>query len=453
MSRKVPDDSAKEALRGLKKKFVPQPIIFDTDYGEFIDDVFALGLIVNSGDLLDLKYVMTTSEDPEQSAKCVARHLDLAKASGIGIGQGSPYPDVSLRAGVCFDNGFTRLGMPLADTCNDGPDLPFDANGLETMAAMLQASDRDDWWYMVVGGQTTLKDLIEQYPAAAAKISTLIVMGGNWCANFQPYPDVDAPTDETNISCDPVAANIVSSSTSPFDKIYYVPVVVADEIGGEDYIKFVSAAQSGADAGAMATLEFYKAWSAAARADPSLLIHKEAMTYDPLFESTPQFDACAVMLALQLLDHKKCDDRMKLYDLEDGVHFLETTDSGLQPYPQSPRGGFSLLPEGFMIADLPEQCPALTEFTFNPATTPEAPKPVNVALVFERPQAKDILYAEMAARMAGTYPGKKDKCYNPKTKKTKAPKASKGPKASKAPKASKEPKASKAPKGRRERII
>lgn len=157
----------------------------------------------------------------------------------------------------------------------------------------------------MVGGQSSVQALlVEMYPAAADKISTLIVMGGNWCSDFQPYPDVDAPTDETNIACDPGAANFVLDSTySPFDKIYYVPVVVADEIGGEDYMKFVAAANSG-EVGAAATLEFYKARSEAERADPSLLIYLEAMTYDTETESTPQFDACAVMLALELLDDK-----------------------------------------------------------------------------------------------------------------------------------------------------
>lgn len=407
--------NANKAIRGLKGA-KGKPLIFDTDYGEFIDDVFALGLILNSEDLLDLKYVITTSEDPEQSAKCVAKHTEMA-GFDIKIGQGLSYPDVSLRAGVCYDNGFTRLGMPLAEFCNDGPALPFDTDGIASMAAMIEESDRDDWWYMLVGGQTTLKALIEDYPVAASKISTLIVMGGNWCADFEIYPGVDAPTDETNISCDPGAANFVSSTESPFDEIYYVPGVVADEIGGEDYMRFVDAAVSGDDAGALATLEFYKAWSAAARLDPSYLVYAEAWKYDPETESTPQFDACAVMLALQLLDDDKCDDRMTVYEVESGVHFLEPGDDGLQPFPAAPRAGFSLLPEGFGIAELPEICPALTEFTFDPETTPDT-RPVKVTLGFTDQEAKDSLYAEMAARMAGSFPAKKDKCFK-KGKKSK----------------------------------
>jgi hypothetical protein len=217
---------------------------------------------------------------------------------------------------------------------------------------------------------------------------------------------VGAPTDETNIGCDPAAANFVlDSEYSPFDKIYYVPVVVADEIGGDDYLKIVEAAESGSDLGAAATIEFDKKWTEAARADPDLLIHAEAMLYDPEFESTPQFDACAIMLALQLLDDDSCADRMVLYDVE-AVHFLETTDAGLAEFPTAPRAAFSLLPVGTAMDNLPEQCPALTPFEFDPAAdTSESEMPVSMTLGYTSQAAKDSVYAEMAARMAGTFVG------------------------------------------------
>lgn len=66
----------------------PKPVILDTDYGPFIDDIFALGLLVNSGDLLDLQYVLTTSEDPLLSAQCVAqvsRAVDQQERRKAGI--------------------------------------------------------------------------------------------------------------------------------------------------------------------------------------------------------------------------------------------------------------------------------------------------------------------------------------------------------------------------------
>ena len=254
--------------------------------------------------------------------------------------------------------------------------------------------------YLVVGGQTSLRDLITNYAEAAAKIDTLIVMAGNWCSDFEPYPDVLAPTDETNIGCDPAAANyVLDGSKSPIRNVYYVPVVMADEIGGDEYIKIVEAAESGADPGAAATLNFYRAWSKAGRANPDLLIHLEALTYDPETESTPQFDACAIMLTLELLDHESCEDRVALYDFED-VHFLEAGEG--VAFPDAPRPAFSLhVGEDF---DLPEQCPVLTEHTFDASMTPEEEIPVKVALGYKSTEAKTRFYADMASRMAGEIP-------------------------------------------------
>lgn len=386
---------------------IPQPVIFDTDYGPFIDDTFALGLLLNSGDLLDLKYVVATSELPDLSAKCIMQHLDLAGRSDIPVGSGTAFPDYSLRGGMCAIPGL--MGFALEEKCNEGQNMPFDPSGVECIAIMLDKSDRDDWWYIVVGGQSSLQMLVKDYPDAANKISTVIVMGGNWCTDFQPFPGVDAPTDETNIACDPGAANFVlDGNVSPFDKIYYVPVAVADVISGVDYSKIVQAANEGKDKGAAAMLDFYRAWSAAGRADPNTLIHGEAMKYDPETESAIAFDSSAVMLAIELLQGNQCDDRMALFDFE-AIHFLEVSDPGLQRFPSNPRSAFSLIPKGLDISDkdLPQQCPNLTEFDFDPIDTPESEKPVTVFLGFSSQDAKASVYAEMAERMAGIYPGSK----------------------------------------------
>lgn len=212
-----------------------------------------------------------------------------------------------------------------------------------------------------------------------------------------------APTDETNIGCDPVAANFVLDTTNVvFKNVYYTPVVVADEIGNDFYSLIVKAANSGESPSAKATLDFYKAWSAAARADPDLLVHAEAMTYDPEIESTPQFDACAIMLALDLASAETCDSNLALFDFP-AVHFYENTDEGLAPFPDAPRSAFSLW-EGEIEYDLPTDCPSLTEFTFDADETPEVETPVTIALGFKDPSAKLQFYNDMAKRMAGEVP-------------------------------------------------
>lgn len=176
--------------------------------------------------------------------------------------------------------------------------------------------------------------------------------------------------------------------------MYYVPVVMADVIGGDDYSKFVAATET--NAGAKATLDFYKFWSTAGRNDTELLIHAEAKQYDPDTESTPQFDACAIMVALELLDGENCEDRASLFEF-DSVHFLESGEG--EPFPAQPRAAFSL--HGESDLDLPEQCPALTNYTFDSSKTPEYEMPVKVALGYTSVEGKASFYKSMAARMAG----------------------------------------------------
>ena len=340
--------------------------------------------------------MLTTSENPDLSAKCVVKHLDLSD-SDIPVGVGTPFPAYARRGGICAIPNL--IGFALKSECQDVT-LPYSDTGIADVAAMLMESDRTDWWYIAVGGQSSLRTLVETYPDAMKKIDTLMIMGGNWCGGYEPYPGVLAPTDETNIACDPAAANVVlNSDVVKFKNVYFTPVEAADEIGGTDYKRFVASAEAGASSSATATLNFYKAWSTAGRADPALLIHLEALAYDPKTESTPQFDPCAIMVAIELLTlEESCDTLSALYDFE-AVHFLEPGEG--VSFPASPRSGFSLY-TGQNLGALPtDQCPMLTNFTFDPKDTPETEVPVKITLGYKSPEAKARFFANMATRMAG----------------------------------------------------
>lgn len=50
---------------------------------------------------------------------------------------------------------------------------------------------------------------------------------------------------------------------------------------------------------------------------------------------------------------------------------------------------------------LPEQCPNITEFTFDADETPEAEYPIKAALRFVSPETKAAVYQDMARRLAG----------------------------------------------------
>ena len=75
------------------------------------------------------------------------------------------------------------------------------------------------------------------------------------------------------------------------------------------------------------------------------------------------------------------------------------------PFPEAPRSSFSLLPVGFgSDLVLPEQCPSLTPFTFDPNDTPEEEYSVKVALGYKSVEAKNSFYRDMALRLAGQIP-------------------------------------------------
>lgn len=100
---------------------------------------------MNSDDLIDLKMVITTGEDPELSGKCVAKHLDIAGRPDIPVAIGSTLPPYEERGSVCGIPGL--IGFALEEECTN-VSLPLIDNGLEAMVDLIMTSGRDDWWYV-----------------------------------------------------------------------------------------------------------------------------------------------------------------------------------------------------------------------------------------------------------------------------------------------------------------
>ena len=74
------------------------------------------------------------------------------------------------------------------------------------------------------------------------------------------------------------------------------------------------------------------------------------------------------------------------------------------PFPEAPRSSFSLLPIGFgSDLVLPEQCPSLTPFTFDPNDTPEEEYSVKVALGYKSIEAKNAFYRSFKGESEETF--------------------------------------------------
>ncbi len=63
------------------------PVILDTDIGYDIDDTWALGLLLRSPEV-DLKLVVSDSQNTEYEAKLVAKMLEVARRTDIPVGVG-----------------------------------------------------------------------------------------------------------------------------------------------------------------------------------------------------------------------------------------------------------------------------------------------------------------------------------------------------------------------------
>lgn len=68
----------------------------------FIDDIFALGLLLNSADLIDMQLVLGTSEQPELSATCIAAQIKMSGMEGmVPVAMGEELPPYEDRGSVC----------------------------------------------------------------------------------------------------------------------------------------------------------------------------------------------------------------------------------------------------------------------------------------------------------------------------------------------------------------
>lgn len=170
----------------------PRPLIFDTDHGPFIDDIFALGLLLNSRDLVDLQLIIGTSNQPDLSAICIAAQLNMSGVDNIPVAMGENLPPYEERGGMCAIPGIMGFGIESAcrKVYNTTNEAGIIEDGVASAAQLIEESERDDWLYLVVGGQTSLKRLILEFPEAASKIETLVVMGGK---NAHLYVFVQLP--------------------------------------------------------------------------------------------------------------------------------------------------------------------------------------------------------------------------------------------------------------------
>ncbi len=168
-------------------------ILFDTDIGTDIDDVFALALILRSPEL-ELLGVTTVSGDTRARARLAAKMLSEAGRPEVPVAAGEPGKPLAIEQ-TRWADGFSS------------PSLRS-----ETAVGFLKAQIErrpGEITLVPVGPFTNVGTLLKQDPTLAKKIKRIVLMGGSVARGYAPD---SGPVAEYNIAQDPKAAQVVFSS-------------------------------------------------------------------------------------------------------------------------------------------------------------------------------------------------------------------------------------------------
>ena len=182
----------------------PVPVIFDTDIGSDIDDVFALSLILKSPEL-DLKLITTVSGDTHYRAKVAAKFLQISKRTDIPVAPGR-HAQASAEFLRPWINDFSTTTYP-GDIKQDG---------IAEIISLLKAAD-NPVTIIVAGPMTNIAEVLQRAPELATKMR-LVGMHGSIYKGYD-----DNPVAEYNVQSDVAAfqhvlhANVADISIAPLD--------------------------------------------------------------------------------------------------------------------------------------------------------------------------------------------------------------------------------------------
>lgn len=186
----------------------PQPVIFDTDIGDDIDDVLALGLILKSP---ELKLVGVTAAwgDTALRARMVDRLLAECGVRGVPVLQG---PEKHHAGEAVFSQAAWARRGPAA---THGDAVEF----LLTQARLHPG----EITLLSVGPMSNLGAAIDKDPEGFRKLKRIVMMGGSVRRGYGDfgYTATHHIAAEYNIAMDPESAAKVFSSGIP---LYVMPV-------------------------------------------------------------------------------------------------------------------------------------------------------------------------------------------------------------------------------------
>ena len=166
----------------------PRPVIIDTDIGSDIDDSFAIGFALQSSQFLDVKLIVTCTDDTTARAKIVGKLLTIAGMDSTPIGLG-------------YANG-NKTRHLLWDWAKDFNLSDYKGgvyeDGVDQMAKIILSSETvvD---IIAIGPMTNFPLLLQKYPDVVKKARIRAMAG----SIYRGYDNSTTPTDEYNVKMCP----------------------------------------------------------------------------------------------------------------------------------------------------------------------------------------------------------------------------------------------------------
>lgn len=271
----------------------PVPLVFDTDIGQEMDDMFALAYGLARPELFDFRMILTSTHNTTGRATLVAKILHEVNRTDVDIGAGfadTNYPTTGARQIVHgVGDQWPWVGeYTLADF--PGRYFPDGVARVETLLET-QATEAEPWMVVAVGPMTNVGHIFIRKPHLKRRV-VLVTMGGSV---FRGYDRQPPPTPEYNVAYNASASQMVYNDTAnvPFySDICAAPVDAGNwfQIYGENYQFLLSA--TAVSPLARVTIEGYRVWFAGGHG-----IFPQYRTINPANVSCTLYDGLAMFQA------------------------------------------------------------------------------------------------------------------------------------------------------------
>ena len=193
------------------------PVVLDTDIGTDIDDTWALAQLLRSPEL-DLKLVVTDTEDTRYRAKIAAKFLEAAGRSdvavGVGLYQGPMQPGRDNQAPWAASYDLKKYPGRMHE------------DGIKALIDLVMASP-EPVTIIAIGAVPNLARALELEPRIAAKCR-FVGMHGSF---DKGYGDRPQPSAESNVKMEPAALRAVLAA--PWRDILLTPLDTCGIVGLE----------------------------------------------------------------------------------------------------------------------------------------------------------------------------------------------------------------------------